>query len=104
MKEILFITPDDATLGFAMVGVRQLVIEPQGVEMALRQAMAEDTVGLIVLDERLLASLAEQTLQEMERHWSGVVTILPAPVATTLRDDYISRLVSRAIGYQVKLR
>ncbi len=103
MKEILFLTPDDATLGFAMVGVRQQVVLPQGTEMALRQAVAESDVGLIVLDERLLAAISEQALQAIERQWPGVVTILPGPEESTPQEDYITQLVARAIGYQVKL-
>lgn len=103
MKEIVFITPDDAAFGFSMIGLRQMVIEPAKTEGVLRQAMTDDTIGLIVLDERLLITLPEEILQDIERRWNGVLTILPGPQEGVLHDAYVSRLVSRAIGYQVKL-
>jgi V/A-type H+-transporting ATPase subunit F len=103
MKKICFITPEDAAFGFGMAGIEQRTTAPQQAEDALRQAISDGGSGLVVLDERLLASIAEETLRLIEQRWPGILVVLPAPAAAELGPDYVNRLVARAIGYQVRL-
>jgi hypothetical protein len=46
----------------------------------------------------------QASLREMERRSPGVIVLLPAPEAgPPLEEDYVLRLIRRAIGYQVRL-
>lgn len=67
--------------------------------------MADQDNGLIILDERLAREQGEEELREMERHWPGIIVVLPQPAKLPQEgDDYALRLIRRAIGYHVRLR
>lgn len=104
MKEILFLTVEDALPGFALTGVRQQALAPGQVWETLLQACGDPDVGVIAADARLLAELNEQSLDDLKRRWSGVMVTLPAPAGVVRSaDDELQRLVRRALGYHVRL-
>jgi len=103
MKSIRFLTPEDAAFGFGLAGIEQRTSRPEEAEAALREAMADRTIGLIALDERLLAAIPEETLRHAEGRWPGILVVLPAPTEAAIAADYVNQLVARAIGYQVRL-
>lgn len=104
MSRIVVLTPADAGNGFACCGVVQYRVSPGRVAEILEQSLAEAGSGVVILDERLLAEVGERSLQQLDRRWSGVLVILPAPGATAKEDSYGAALIRRAIGYQVKVR
>jgi V/A-type H+-transporting ATPase subunit F len=105
VKKVLFITPEDARLGFGLAGIGQLVAEPHELEEVLQKALSDADQGLIVIDERLTAGIDEERMREIEKGWPGVVVVLPSPLATAAEvDDYAARLIRRAIGYHVRIR
>jgi V/A-type H+-transporting ATPase subunit F len=104
VKQVAVMTPPDARHGFALTGVRQLTLMPEQFDAELRALLADPAVGLVVVDERLVAGTTQATLRELERRSPGVVVLLPAPEAgARLEEDYVLRLIRRAIGYQVRL-
>ena len=104
MKHVLVITPADARHGFALAGVRQLTPAPERLEAELRDALADPAFGLVVLDERLATGGVQVQLRSAERRAPAVVVMLPAPAARARpEEDYVLRLIRRAIGYQVRL-
>jgi vacuolar-type H+-ATPase subunit F/Vma7 len=106
MKNLVFLTPADARHGFSLAGARQLVVTAAEAEATLRQVLADPDTRVAVIDERLLAGIAEERFQEMERRWFGVLIVLPAPAKAgeELTEDYALRLIRRAIGYHVRLQ
>ena len=104
MKQVVVMTPPDARCGFALTGVRQQALLPPRLIDELRAALADPDVGIVIVDERLAADVNPATLREMERRSASVVVQLPAPEAgARLEQDYVLRLIRRAIGYQVRL-
>ena len=104
MKKIAFMTPLDADRGFLLAGVSQHAVPAGEAEGKLRELMQDPDMGLIVIDERLLRSLDDERLRELERGWRGVVLSLPSPEkAVPEAEDYATRLIRRAIGYHVRL-
>lgn len=103
MTAIRFITPADAAFGFGITGIGQSVTGPEQADQTVREAMTDAAIGLIALDERLLAALSAETMHFAEKRWPGVFVVLPAPAGTEAGGDYVSQLVARAIGYQVRL-
>jgi vacuolar-type H+-ATPase subunit F/Vma7 len=104
MKQVVVMTPPDARHGFALTGVRQRTLLPEQLPADLKALLDDPRVGLVVVDERLAAGAMQATLREMERHWPGVVVMLPAPrEGARVEEDYVLRLIRRALGYQVRL-
>jgi vacuolar-type H+-ATPase subunit F/Vma7 len=106
MKKIVFITPAEAGLGFALAGATQYSCGPDQVESLLRQVMAEPETGVVIIDERLAGAIDEERFSEMERRWFGILLVLPAPEPTggKTAEDYTLQLIRKAIGYQVRLQ
>lgn len=104
MKEIVFITPADVRYGFAAAGVRQRVTRPEQALAELRAVLADPDTALAVLDERLVEAVGEKELAQLEACWKGILLVMPAPEKTEAEgEDYIRRLIRRALGYQVRL-
>lgn len=105
MKRILFITPADARFGFRLTGVAQVYADADSITTAMDKAMAEEDVFLIIVDERLYFHIDVAALERIERHWAGSVIVLPGPekIAET-SVDYLTQLITRAIGYHVRLQ
>lgn len=105
MKNIVFLTPPDAEYGFILAGAVQHIPREECVEEYLKKILTSPGAGLVVIDERLLSGISDEKLREMEDRWYGVMLILPAPQEKGFAaEDYAMRLISRAIGYHVRLR
>ena len=105
MKEILFMTAKDSAPGFALTGVRQQSLDPEQALEKLQDAFAEPAVGVIVVDNRLLAKVAPVRWRDLAERWPGVLVTLPAPAGRrTPPVDELQRLVQRALGYHVRLQ
>lgn len=104
MRQCLFITMPDGRHGFSLAGFSQLVINQEQIETSVQQCMENQAVGMIVIDERLLAGMDEDRLLAMEKRWDGIVVVLPRPETTAAgKEDFAMRLIRRAVGYQVRL-
>ncbi len=104
MKKAVFITTPDAKYGFSLAGVTQLTIHGEGAEALLNEVITQPETGLVVLDERLINSIGEERLQEIEQEWHGILLILPAPERPGVtREDYTAQLMQRVIGYHLRL-
>jgi len=104
VKKIVTITPPDAAYGFALAGVKQLVRTPQDLDDTLLDLKSDPETGVIIIDERLVAGLTQWRIEDIERRWPGLVVVLPAPGKPQRpEEDYVLRLIRRAIGYQVRL-
>jgi V/A-type H+-transporting ATPase subunit F len=105
MKRILVVTHADSTGGFAIAGVGQREPDASGAAAVIDDAVADDDVGVLAIDERLIDAALQQRTRELERRWRGVCVVLPAPGKPDRpEDDYARRLIRRAIGYQVKVQ
>lgn len=104
MARVIFITPEDARHGFNLAGAEQVVSGTAEVAETLRRSSVDPAVGLIFLDERLRSHLDEEWLDGFEKHWPGLLIVLPAPDRLAApAADYAMQLLARAIGYQVRL-
>lgn len=104
MKNIFFITPPDARYGFALTGVIQILTDVEGLQPSIEQLVEEEKSGLLVVDERLLGKDGDKTIQAFEKKWPGPIIILPSPQKTGAEEkDYAQQLITRAIGYHVRL-
>lgn len=105
MKEILFLTLEDSSPGFALTGVRQQRLNPEEAWLTIQQACADPNVGVVAADTRLLENVDQVRLRELTDRWPGVLVTLPAPAGRRAPpSDELQRLVQRALGYHVRLQ
>ena len=105
MKEILFLTTEDSAPGFALTGVHQEIVTQQEAWEKIQQFCQDSTIGVIAVDDRLLARIESSRLQELTERWPGVLVTLPAPAGRRVPpSDELQRLVQRALGYHVRLQ
>lgn len=105
MRKIVVISAADARPGFALAGVRQFAGNTEDLPAALRGLARDPSIGAMIVDERLVTGAAQAQLRLLERRWTGLVIVLPAPVRPGRgeEEDYVLQLIRRAIGYQVRL-
>jgi len=105
MKRIVFITPELPPHGFAIAGFEQQMTGRELAEERLLQTAGEPDVGVIIVDERLLDGIDEESLRKLHEQWSGVLLVLPTPAGMVpVEEDYLQRLIRRALGYHVRIR
>jgi len=105
MTRIIFITPEETPYGFAIAGFEQLLTDVTLAEERLMLASAENDVGVIIIDERLLELIEEEKLRQLHEKWQGILLVLPTPAgAVPIEEDYLQRLIRRALGYHVRIR
>jgi V/A-type H+-transporting ATPase subunit F len=105
LRRIVFVTPPEAEYGFGLSGLTQYTAREGEVEIVVLRIVEEIEMGLIIIDERLLAYISDDRLREIERAWGGIIITLPSPLKPRVEiEDYVARLIKRAIGYHVRLR
>ncbi len=105
MKKVAFITTSDAEFGFSLAGVIQRISRGEDALELLKELTSRPEIGLVVLDERLIEGITEEKLREIEQQWHGILLVLPAPERPAVpAEDYIQRMIQRAIGYHVRLQ
>lgn len=105
MKKIAFITIEDADYGFRLAGASQFIAGKEKVVDLVEELIQRQEFGIILIDERLLDDDILEKVNELQQNFEGIVSTLPSPYEEgEMAYDVVDRLVSRAIGYQVRFR
>ena len=105
MKKVLVLAPAHPVSGFAIAGVMAREAAPIQVADQIDAAIADASVGVLAIDERLIDPATDARIRELERHWRGALVVVPSPGRPGRpADDYARRLIRRAIGYQVRVQ
>ena len=110
MYKVLVILPKELAAGFALTGVTvQTVTDVSGAQSALATAMENEDYGIVVIDEALLNQMDERTVDRFFEQNVPLIVPLPADlewgdVEEVPHDDYVSRLIRRAVGYQLNIQ
>lgn len=104
MKKIIFVTPEDAKYGFSLAGIVQHAIKSEEFEETLKMLVDDSDSGVIAIDERLLKDIDHIAFRKLEEKFKGVIVIVPSPEKPVEVEDYLMRLIKRAIGYHMRLR
>ncbi len=103
MKNILFITPPHIRYGFSLAGATQIEALADELISRVEQLVVEEKSGLLVVDERLLGEDHDRVIREIEKKWSGALIVLPSPEIGEEEKDYARQIITKAIGYHVRL-
>ena len=110
MSKALALLRQDLGAGFALAGVDvSLVTDPAETRTALDAAVASGLYGIVIVEEELMAGMGEETRKGFAA--STVPLIIEVPGALAWRDieeapsdDYVARLIRRAVGYQLNIK
>lgn len=108
MSKLLIITYHDTSLGFNLAGAEVKEInEKDDVTVVLNNILKDGSYGLLAIEEGLLSKVEEGVLKRMKK--SGIPLIVPINTPKSWHggaaaESYISKLIRRAIGYQVKIK
>lgn len=104
MKHMALLVPPDVHPGFGLAGIRAQQCSPAELLQSVRELMQDERVGVIAVEERLLDHTNREALPFLEKNWSGLLIVLPAPdIGEVAREDYAMQLINKAIGYHVRL-
>ena len=108
MSEILVLGEPEIIEGFALTGARiRAESDPSRAERILDGFMRSKEVDIVVVTESLFEQLPEKTRVLAEASGRPIFLTLPRPAGIEAwgeREDLISRIIRRAIGYRLKIR
>jgi V/A-type H+-transporting ATPase subunit F len=99
------VRPGDA-LGFRLAGASVEEVPPGAEAQVFRRLLADARVGVLAVEEELLAAVPARTLGRARE--SGLPVVLPFALPRTWGEEgrgraYVAALIRRAVGYAVKL-
>lgn len=108
MSHVIALMEKEAGLGYRLAGVD--VRETQTPEEMGRQATSlslDPGVRLVIVDEEIFRGLPEPLQRKLEGNRSPLfvpVPSLPLRKGAPRPEEYVARLIRRAVGYQIRIR
>ena len=108
MGELLVITRPDRSLGFRLAGFDCKEVAPrEDISTILATIQQEGTYSLVCIEERLLEDVSREVMRRIKKR--GLPVIIPLDIPDSweekeVLESPITRLIRRAIGYQIKIK
>jgi V/A-type H+-transporting ATPase subunit F len=108
MGRIVALVDEDTALGFRLAGIESRAVEtPKEMEQNIASLSADREVRIVILDEGIFNGIPEPLKRKSEESVSPI--FVPVPTLRQWRvkirpEEYVARLIRRAIGYQIKIR
>lgn len=109
MYKLVVLTDPENALGFRLAGVDvQEASSPSEAREKLTALINDDTSGIIAMNEKFMGAIDERTRRRIDTLYRPI--IVPLPIKEKLvegeetRRSYLSRLVQRAIGFDITLK
>ena len=105
MSRLAIICPEKLAKGFELTGVEVLTSDSmEKTKGLLLQTIEEKKAGLVILPQEHLERFEERTLKHLETLEQPMIVSIPMIQETEATpEEYVSQMVRRAIGYQVKI-
>lgn len=101
---------EDFGKGLALAGVEIVAVhDSQQALERLREAYKNRSWGIIIVDEELIEGIEERERNALFEQTIPLVIAVPASmrwqdVEQVSSDDFVSRLIRRAVGYQLNIQ
>jgi vacuolar-type H+-ATPase subunit F/Vma7 len=108
LYKLVVLTDTDTGDGFRLAGVDVITVgSPEEARKRLNELIDDDSSGIVAVNEAFMADIDERTQQKINSTYRPIVISLP--IRETLHTDedhraYLSRLIRRAIGFDITLR
>ena len=108
MSEILVIGRPEIVEGFSLAGAEvETCTEPSRLEWKVLELLRNRSHGVVIVTEELYETLPQKVMLRAEQSGRPLFITLPRPLGEDFwetREDLISRIIKRAIGYRLKIR
>ncbi len=108
MYKLIVLTDAENADGFRLAGVDVSIAEtPEMARKVLAALIDEDSSGIIAVNERLMTGVDERLQRKIDSIYRPIVVSLPIREKLEVGEDhraYLSRLIRRAIGFDITLR
>jgi V/A-type H+-transporting ATPase subunit F len=105
---LIVLTDPETADGFRLAGVEVNVVDtPAQARKQLASLIDDDESGIIAVNERLMAEVDGRLQQKIDSIYRPIVVSLPIREKLEVGEDhraYLSRLIRRAIGFDITLR
>lgn len=108
MYKLIVLTDPENADGFRLAGVD--VVEAEGAEDARKKLGAlvdDDDSGIIAVNEAMMSEIDERLRKKIDSIYRPIVIPLPIRETLEVEEDhraYLSRLIRRAVGFDITLR
>lgn len=108
MHKLIVLTDRENADGFRLAGTDVLVAEStDDARRKLSQLLDDDSSGIIAVNQSMMSAIDQRMQQKIDRIYRPIVVSLPVTEKLTFETDhraYLSRLIRRAIGFDITLR
>lgn len=108
MYKLVVLTDPDNADGFRLAGVDVTVAEhTEDARRKLNALLDDDSSGIIAVNEQMMGAIDERTQRKIDSIYRPIVISLPIKEQLHMGEDhraYLSRLIRRAIGFDITLR
>ena len=108
MYKVVVLTDSDTADGFRLAGVDVDVVDsPEMARSRLVSLLDDDGAGIVAINERFMSAVDERIQKKIDSIYRPIVVSLPIREKLEIGEDhraYLSRLIRRAIGFDITLR
>lgn len=108
MYKLVVLTDPETADGFRLAGVDvHAAASNEEARKILGHLVDDDASGIIAVNESMMAGVDERLQRKIDTSYRPIVISLPITEQLQLGDDhraYLSRLIRRAIGFDITLR
>ncbi len=108
MYKLIVLTDPENADGFRLAGVDvEIAATGEEARRRLNELVDDDNSGIIAVNESMMASIDERLQKKIDSIYRPIVVSLPIKEMLHEEEDhraYLSRLIRRAIGFDITLR
>lgn len=110
MLKVLAISEKELARGFTLAGLETWTVsDAKQASRALEKIISDGRYGIVIMNETLSSGLDKQVKTALSRSNGPMLVSIPAELrwhdAEKLpHDDYVARLIRRAVGYQLNIK
>ncbi|MCP1714643.1 V/A-type H+-transporting ATPase subunit F [Methanocalculus alkaliphilus] len=105
MYKCMVVTDPETAIGFRLAGLEVIELTDPGEASALLSSLLyRDDTGIIAINEDFIAALDGKIMERVEKTYRPIVLPIPSGKSTGEQENYIDRLLRKAIGYNIVVR
>ena len=108
MYKVVVLTDSSTSDGFRLAGCEVMEVDDaEAARRTLASLVDDDESGIIAVNERLMTAIDERLQRKIDSIYRPIVVSMPIREQLEIGEDhraYLSRLIRRAIGFDITLR
>jgi vacuolar-type H+-ATPase subunit F/Vma7 len=110
LLKVLAISEKELARGFALAGIETWIVsDARQASEAVAETISSGEYGIVIMDEKLSSGLDKQVTKALSQSDGPMLVSIPGELrwCDTERlphDEYVARLIQRAVGYQLNVK